>query len=85
MPVLSLIDECLHSTNSHDRRVGADAVIRGLVKRSAIGLVRTHDLALTAITDALGARAENVHFTNGEPASTTSCTPTWSGRTTLSS
>ena len=64
MPVLFLIDECLHGTNSHDRRVGADAVVRGLVERSAIGLVTTHDLALTAITDALGPRAENVHFTD---------------------
>ena len=64
MPVLFLIDECLHGTNSQDRRVGADAVVRGLVERSAIGLVTTHDLALTAITDALGPRAENVHFTD---------------------
>ena len=64
MPVLFLIDECLHGTNSHDRRIGADAVVRGLVERSAIGLVTTHDLALTAITDALGPRAGNVHFTD---------------------
>ena len=64
MPVLFLIDECLHGTNSHDRRIGADAVVRGLLERSAIGLVTTHDLALTAITDALGPRAENVHFTD---------------------
>ena len=64
MPVLFLIDECLHGTNSHDRRIGADAVVRGLVEKSAIGLVTTHDLALAAITDALGPRAENVHFTD---------------------
>ena len=64
MPVLFLIDECLHGTNSHDRRIGADAIVRGLVERSAIGLVTTHDLALTAITDALGPRAANVHFTD---------------------
>ena len=63
-PVLFLIDECLHGTNSHDRRIGADAVVRGLVQRHAIGLVTTHDLALTSITDALGPRAENVHFTD---------------------
>ncbi len=63
-PVLFLIDECLQGTNSHDRRIGADAVVRSLVKRSAIGIVTTHDLALTAITDVLGRRAENVHFTD---------------------
>ena len=64
MPVLFLIDECLHGTNSHDRRIGADAVVGSLVKGSAIGLVTTHDLALTAIADVLGPRAENVHFTD---------------------
>ena len=63
-PVLFLIDECLHGTNSHDRLIGAGAVVRGLVERGAIGLVTTHDLALTAITDALGPRAANVHFTD---------------------
>ncbi len=61
-PVLFLIDEFLHGTNSHDRRIGAEAIIRGLVGRGAIGLVTTHDLALTRIADALGARGANVHF-----------------------
>ena len=45
-PVLFLLDEILHGTNSHDRAVGAEAVIRGLIDRGAIGLVTTHDLAL---------------------------------------
>ena len=63
-PVLFLIDECLHGTNSHDRRIGAGAVVGSLVERGAIGIVTTHDLALTAITDALGSRAGNVHFTD---------------------
>ena len=30
-PVLFLIDEFLHGTNSHDRRIGAEAIVRGLV------------------------------------------------------
>ena len=33
-----------------------------LVDAGAIGLVTTHDLALTAVTDVLGPRAKNVHF-----------------------
>jgi DNA mismatch repair ATPase MutS len=37
-------------------------VIRGLIGRGAIGLVTTHDLALTEIVDQLGAPATNVHF-----------------------
>jgi DNA mismatch repair ATPase MutS len=61
-PVLFLIDEFLHGTNSHDRRIGAQALVRGLVDRGAIGLVTTHDLALADIADSLGARAANVHF-----------------------
>ena len=61
-PVLFLIDECLHGTNSHDRLIGARAVVEGLVNRGAIGLVTTHDLALAEITEALGRRAANVHF-----------------------
>ncbi|HUL74318.1 MAG TPA: hypothetical protein VLT86_14525 [Vicinamibacterales bacterium] len=60
--VLFLIDEVLHGTNSHDRGIGAEAIVRGLVDRGAIGLVTTHDLALTRIADALGARGANVHF-----------------------
>ena len=63
-PVLFLIDECLHGTNSHDRRIGAEAVVRGLVQGGAVGLVTTHDLALTAIVDALSPRAANAHFTD---------------------
>ena len=61
-PVLFLVDELLHGTNSHDRRIGAEAIVRGLVDRSAIGLVTTHDLALAHIADALGPAGRNVHF-----------------------
>jgi hypothetical protein len=61
-PLLFLLDEILHGTNSHDRRIGAEAIIRGLVARGAVGLVTTHDLALAEVAEALGARAANVHF-----------------------
>ncbi|HEV8370777.1 MAG TPA: hypothetical protein VGQ39_22705 [Pyrinomonadaceae bacterium] len=62
LPVLFLLDEILHGTNSHDRRIGAEGVVRGLVERGAVGLVTTHDLALTEIVEHLGDRAANVHF-----------------------
>ena len=61
-PLLFLLDELFHGTNSHDRLVGASGVLRSLVDRGAIGLITTHDLALTAIADHVGARAANVHF-----------------------
>jgi len=59
---LFLIDELLAGTNSHDRRQGAEGVLRGLVELGAIGLATTHDLALTDLATALGARATNMHF-----------------------
>lgn len=61
-PLFFLLDEIFHGTNSHDRKIGAEAVLRALVDAGAIGLCTTHDLALAeAITD-LGERACNVHF-----------------------
>ena len=62
LPVLFLLDEFLQGTNSHDRRLGAEATSRGLVARGAIGLLTTHDLALTEIAEALGPKAVNCHF-----------------------
>ncbi len=61
-PLLFLFDELLQGTNSQDRLVGAVGVLRSLMDRGAIGLVTTHDLALTAIADQVGRRAVNVHF-----------------------
>jgi hypothetical protein len=61
-PVLFLLDEILSGTNSHDRRRGAEAVIRTLVNKSALGMVTTHDLTLTKIVDSMGGKAENKHF-----------------------
>jgi DNA mismatch repair ATPase MutS len=56
------LDELFHGTNSHDRCVGAESVVRGLVNRGAIGLVTTHDLSLARIVDNLAPMAMNVHF-----------------------
>jgi DNA mismatch repair ATPase MutS len=62
LPLLFLLDELFHGTNSHDRVVGASGVLRALLDRGAIGLITTHDLALTTVADDLGSRAVNVHF-----------------------
>jgi DNA mismatch repair ATPase MutS len=61
-PVLFLLDELLSGTNSHDRAVGARGVIEGLLARGAIGIVTTHDLALTRIAEEQGPRAANLHL-----------------------
>lgn len=60
--LLFLLDEILHGTNSHDRRIGAEAVVRGLVDRGGLGLITTHDLALSKLAETMGRHAANVHF-----------------------
>lgn len=60
--LLFLLDEILHGTNSHDRRIGAAAIVSNLLDRGAIGLVTTHDLALADATDDFPVRVENMHF-----------------------
>jgi len=62
LPLLFLLDEILHGTNSHDRGIGAAAVVRGFIERGAIGLVTTHDLALAHIAQRPDGHAANVHF-----------------------
>jgi DNA mismatch repair ATPase MutS len=60
--LLFLLDELLQGTNSKDRRIGAEGIVHALVKRGAIGLVSTHDLALTDIGGAVEGHLRNVHF-----------------------
>jgi len=59
---LFLLDEVLSGTNSHDRRQGAEGLLRGLIGFGAIGLATTHDLALGDIADGWSPQAANVHF-----------------------
>jgi hypothetical protein len=61
-PVLFLLDEILHGTNAQERRVGAEAVVAGLLERGAAGLVTTHDLALTEMVERHASSAANRHF-----------------------
>ena len=69
-PVLFLLDELLSGTNSHDRAIGAAAIVQALIDRGALGLITTHDLALAHIAGSLEGHAVNVHFAdtleNGE-------------------
>jgi DNA mismatch repair ATPase MutS len=61
-PVLFLLDELLSGTNSHDRAAGTELIVRSLVEHGAIGMVTTHDLALTRIPDSMDGKAANGHF-----------------------
>jgi hypothetical protein len=62
LPLLFLFDELFNGTNSHDRCVGAEGVVRGLIDLGAIGLVTTHDLILAQIGETLAPTVVNVHF-----------------------
>jgi DNA mismatch repair ATPase MutS len=61
-PVLFLLDEILHGTNSRERHLGARGIVRHLSKKHACGAVSTHDLALAALEQELAGRVRNVHL-----------------------
>jgi len=61
-PVLFLLDELLQGTNSKDRLIGAQGVVHALLDAGAIGLISTHDLALTNIGEQRDPRLHNVHL-----------------------
>jgi hypothetical protein len=61
-PVLFLLDEILHGTNSRERHIGARWILSKLVTSNALGAVSTHDLALCALSDDLADRLRLVHF-----------------------
>ncbi|HTD73967.1 MAG TPA: hypothetical protein VK652_10610, partial [Steroidobacteraceae bacterium] len=62
LPLLFLLDELLQGTNSADRRVGAQGLIRALIHKGAIGLISTHDLSFTEVDGLEPGAIENVHF-----------------------
>ncbi|BDI31369.1 DNA mismatch repair protein [Capsulimonas corticalis] len=61
-PLLYLLDEIMHGTNSHDRLIGAEAVLRALSARGSLGMATTHDLALARIAADSALAAANVHL-----------------------
>ncbi|PIE05416.1 MAG: DNA mismatch repair protein MutS, partial [Sorangium cellulosum] len=61
-PVLYLLDEILHGTNSRERHIGARSIIRALVEHGAMGVVSTHDLALATLSKELPERVQLVHL-----------------------
>jgi DNA mismatch repair ATPase MutS len=61
-PVLFLLDEVLHGTNSRERIIGACAVVETLLSLGALGAVSTHDLGITVLERKLAGRVENAHF-----------------------
>jgi DNA mismatch repair ATPase MutS len=66
--VLFVIDEILSGTNSRDRRVAAEQFLRALIATGAIGVLSTHDLALTEIADIPELGGANVHMESHDPS-----------------
>jgi hypothetical protein len=62
VPVLFLLDEILHGTNSLERQIGARWVLSRLLERGAIGVVTTHDAELCRLEPPLSERIEQKHF-----------------------
>ncbi len=62
VPVLVLLDEVLQGTNSHDRRIGVEGMVSAFIERGAVGLISTHDLALTDIAGVAAGQVLNMHF-----------------------
>jgi DNA mismatch repair ATPase MutS len=61
-PVLFLLDEILHGTNSEERKTGARWVLGELIARGAVGAVSTHDQGLCELPSALMASVAQCHF-----------------------
>jgi hypothetical protein len=61
-PVLFLLDEVMHGTNSRERHIGAEGVVRRLLELGAIGAFTSHDLGLVPLEERTGGRVRNVHF-----------------------
>jgi len=61
-PVLFLLDEILHGTNSRERQAGARWVLAELLRRGAIGAISTHDEELCRLPEALMDKVALVHL-----------------------
>ena len=57
-----LLDEILKGTNSRDRHIGADALLKQLVKNEAAGLLATHDLELSVLEKEMPENISNYNF-----------------------
>lgn len=62
LPVLFLLDEILHGTNSRERQIGARWILAQLLQRGALGAVSTHDLELCRLSPELMSHVRLVHL-----------------------
>lgn len=60
--MLFLVDEILSGTNSRDRLLSTEIILKAFLDRGAIGMISTHDLALTSLANGGGVRGMLVHM-----------------------
>ncbi len=60
--VFLLLDEILRGTNSNDRHTGSVALIKQLIKNNAPGIIATHDLSLSSLTEEHGQTIDIYNF-----------------------
>ena len=57
-----VLDEILQGSNARERLLGARSLVADLIRKGAIGLVTTHDLALADLEEKHAGKVRNVHF-----------------------
>jgi len=60
--VFILLDEILRGTNSLDRQTGSIALVKQLIKKQAVGIIATHDIALAEMEKEFPGSIINAHF-----------------------
>jgi DNA mismatch repair ATPase MutS len=61
VPAFFLVDEIFRGINNRERYIGSWSVLHALLHTRALGLVSTHDLALTEL-ESRDHRLKNMHF-----------------------
>jgi hypothetical protein len=62
LPVLFLLDEILHGTNSRERQIGARWILAELLQRGALGAISTHDMELCRLPPEQMSHVQLVHL-----------------------
>jgi hypothetical protein len=60
--VLVLLDEVLRGTNSLDRHIGLEALIRQFIRQDAVAVVATHDVEVAGLEKEYPRALQNYHF-----------------------
>lgn len=60
--MIILIDEMLRGTNTEDRKLGSRGLIHQLIQSGAVGIIASHDTALSTFKDQFDEAVKNYYF-----------------------